>query len=190
MGSELRGQDGACPAVVWFALTPPQALQVRWTSKWAEKEIDKAAQKLGSNRQFRRKRKVLPPPADGVKVLRGVAARIDVQATGQCEPEQRDDDAPVLVLPVEAIPSDSRRELALSSNAGSESFANERESEDAVHMNSDVPQAKRRSLRIVSVGVPSNKQKGRSRSRNSSAQRSQLTSVKNSLLSFEDGDDA
>ena len=31
---------------------------VRWTGKWAEKEIDRAAQRLGGDKQFRKKKKV------------------------------------------------------------------------------------------------------------------------------------
>lgn len=124
--------------------------------------------------------------------MRGVAARIDVQATGRrYRPAQQDEDAPVLVLPVDATPSDGRHKLAASSKAVFESFANEKESEDALRTNSDVFTAKSKPRQIVSVGAPSDKQKSRAkRSRKSPAHRSELTSTKTSLLSFEGGDGA
>ena len=31
---------------------------VRWTGKWAEKEIDRAAQRLGGEKQFKKKKRV------------------------------------------------------------------------------------------------------------------------------------
>ena len=51
---------------------------VRWTGRWAEKEIDRAAQRLGGEKQFRRKKKVEKTVREaGVYTHKGTAARID-----------------------------------------------------------------------------------------------------------------
>lgn len=70
---------------------------VLWTSRWAEREIDRAADLLGSERQFKRRRREPPPPPPGIHVVRGVAMRVDASPM---------DDDPVVVAPEDATPSD------------------------------------------------------------------------------------
>ena len=55
---------------------------VRWTGKWAEKEIDRAAQRLGGEKQFKKKKQVekSKPREAGVYTHKGTAARIDAAA--------------------------------------------------------------------------------------------------------------
>ena len=95
---------------------------VRWTGKWAEKEIDRAAQRLGGEKQFRRKKKVEKKAAReaGVYTHKGTAARIDgVEAPapasakralpGLAPPGGHDDhDAPQIVAPEDAVCSSER----------------------------------------------------------------------------------
>ena len=98
---------------------------VRWTGKWAEKEIDRAAQRLGGEKQFRRKKKVEKKAAReaGVYTHKGTAARIDgVEAPapsakralpGLAPPGGHDDhDAPQIVAPEDAVCSSERARLA------------------------------------------------------------------------------
>ena len=98
---------------------------VRWTGKWAEKEIDRAAQRLGGDKQFRRKKKVekAKPREAGVYTHKGTAARIDgVEASapapakrtlpGLAPPGGHDDyDAPQIVAPEDAVCSSDRARL-------------------------------------------------------------------------------
>ena len=99
---------------------------VRWTGKWAEKEIDRAAQRLGGEKQFRRKKKVEKKAAReaGVYTHKGTAARIDGAAApapasakrtlpGLAPPGGHDDhDAPQIVAPEDAVCSSERERLA------------------------------------------------------------------------------
>ena len=98
---------------------------VRWTGKWAEKEIDRAAQRLGGEKQFRRKKKVEKAVREaGVYTHKGTAARIDgVEAPapasakrtlpGLAPPGGHDDhDAPQIVAPEDAVCSSERARLA------------------------------------------------------------------------------
>ena len=98
---------------------------VRWTGRWAEKEIDRAAQRLGGEKQFRRKKKVEKKAAHeaGVYTHKGTAARIDgVEAPapsakralpGLAPPGGHDDhDAPQIVAPEDAVCSSDRARLA------------------------------------------------------------------------------
>ena len=99
---------------------------VRWTGRWAEKEIDRAAQRLGGEKQFRRKKKVEKKAAReaGVYTHKGTAARIDgVEAPapasakrtlpGLAPPGGHDDyDAPQIVAPEDAVCSSERARLA------------------------------------------------------------------------------
>ena len=98
---------------------------VRWTGKWAEKEIDRAAQRLGGEKQFRRKKKVEKKAAReaGVYTHKGTAARIDAAAPapapakrtlpGLAPPGGHDDyDAPQIVAPEDAVCSSDRARLA------------------------------------------------------------------------------
>ena len=98
---------------------------VRWTGKWAEKEIDRAAQRLGGDKQFRRKKKVEKKAVReaGVYTHKGTAARIDgVEAPapapakralpGLAPPGGHDDhDAPQIVAPEDAVCSSERERL-------------------------------------------------------------------------------
>ena len=98
---------------------------VRWTGKWAEKEIDRAAQRLGGEKQFRRKKKVEKKAAReaGVYTHKGTAARIDGVAApapasakralpGLAPPGGHDDhDAPQIVAPEDAVCSSERARL-------------------------------------------------------------------------------
>ena len=96
---------------------------VRWTGKWAEKEIDRAAQRLGGEKQFRRKKKVEKAVREaGVYTHKGTAARIDgVEAPassakrslpGLAPPGGHDDyDAPQIVAPEDAVCSSERARL-------------------------------------------------------------------------------
>ena len=96
---------------------------VRWTGKWAEKEIDRAAQRLGGEKQFRRKKKVEKTVREaGVYTHKGTAARIDgVEAPapsakralpGLAPPGGHDDhDAPQIVAPEDAVCSSERARL-------------------------------------------------------------------------------
>ena len=96
---------------------------VRWTGKWAEKEIDRAAQRLGGDRQFRKKKKVEKAVREaGVYTHKGTAARIDgVEAPappakralpGLAPPGGHDDhDAPQIVAPEDAVCSSERARL-------------------------------------------------------------------------------
>ena len=97
---------------------------VRWTGKWAEKEIDRAAQRLGGEKQFRRKKKVEKKAREaGVYTHKGTAARIDgVEAPapasakralpGLAPPGGHDDhDAPQIVAPEDAVCSSERARL-------------------------------------------------------------------------------
>ena len=98
---------------------------VRWTGTWAEKEIDRAAQRLGGDKQFRRKKKVEKKAAReaGVYTHKGTAARIDgVEAPapasakrtlpGLAPPGGHDDyDAPLIVAPEDAMCSSDRARL-------------------------------------------------------------------------------
>ena len=99
---------------------------VRWTGKWAEKEIDRAAQRLGGERQFRRKKKVEKAVREaGVYTHKGTAARIDgVEAPapapakrtlpGLAPPGGHDDhEAPLSVGPEDAVCSSERARLAV-----------------------------------------------------------------------------
>ena len=100
---------------------------VRWTGRWAEKEIDRAAQRLGGEKQFRRKKKVEKKAAReaGVYTHKGTAARIDgVEAPapasakralpGLAPPGGHDDhDAPQIVAPEDAVCSSERARLAV-----------------------------------------------------------------------------
>ena len=104
---------------------------VRWTGKWAEKEIDRAAQRLGGDRQFRRKKKVEKKAAReaGVYTHKGTAARIDgVEAPapasakralpGLAPPGGHDDhDAPQIVAPEDAVCSSERERAPVASPA-------------------------------------------------------------------------
>ena len=104
---------------------------VRWTGRWAEKEIDRAAQRLGGEKQFRKKKKVekSKPREAGVYTHKGTAARIDgVEAPapasakrtlpGLAPPGGHDDyDAPQIVAPEDAVCSSDRARLAESSTA-------------------------------------------------------------------------
>ena len=99
---------------------------VRWTGKWAEKEIDRAAQRLGGEKQFRRKKKVEKKEAReaGVYTHKGTAARIDATEApapasgkrtlpGLAPPGGHDDyDAPQIVAPEDAVCSSERARLA------------------------------------------------------------------------------
>ena len=99
---------------------------VRWTGKWAEKEIDRAAQRLGGDKQFRKKKKVEKKAAReaGVYTHKGTAARIDAAAApapasakrslpGLAPPGGHDDfDAPQIVAPEDAVCSSERERLA------------------------------------------------------------------------------
>ena len=97
---------------------------VRWTGRWAEKEIDRAAQRLGGEKQFRRKKKVEKAVREaGVYTHKGTAARIDgVEAPapasakralpGLAPPGGHDDyDAPQIVAPEDAVCSSERARL-------------------------------------------------------------------------------
>ena len=64
---------------------------MRWTTKGAERDIDKAARTLGKESQFTRKSKDAAAVESGVVVRRGVAARIEAP------PVPYDEDAPVVV---------------------------------------------------------------------------------------------
>ena len=104
---------------------------VRWTGKWAEKEIDRAAQRLGGEKQFRRKKKVEKKAAReaGVYTHKGTAARIDgVEAPapasakrtlpGLAPPGGHDDhDAPQIVAPEDAVCSSERERAPVASMA-------------------------------------------------------------------------
>ena len=99
---------------------------VRWTGKWAEKEIDRAAQRLGGDKQFKKKKQVekSKPREAGVYTHKGTAARIDgVEAPapapgkralpGLAPPGGHDDhDAPQIVAPEDAVCSSERARLA------------------------------------------------------------------------------
>merc|ERR1712097_57912 len=98
---------------------------VRWTGRWAEKEIDRAAQRLGGDKQFRRKKRVEKTVREaGVYTHKGTAARIDgVEAPapasakralpGLAPPGGHDDhDAPQIVAPEDAVCSSERARLA------------------------------------------------------------------------------
>ena len=99
---------------------------VRWTGKWAEKEIDRAAQRLGGDKQFKKKKKVekSTPREAGVYTHKGTAARIDAAAApapasakrtlpGLAPPGGHDDfDAPQIVAPEDAVCSSERARLA------------------------------------------------------------------------------
>ena len=104
---------------------------VRWTGKWAEKEIDRAAQRLGGEKQFRRKKKVekSKPREAGVYTHKGTAARIDgVEAPapasskrtlpGLAPPGGHDDhDAPQIVAPEDAVCSSERERAPVAATA-------------------------------------------------------------------------
>ena len=104
---------------------------VRWTGRWAEKEIDRAAQRLGGEKQFRRKKKVEKKAAReaGVYTHKGTAARIDgVEAPapasakrtlpGLAPPGGHDDyDAPQIVAPEDAVCSSERERAPVASTA-------------------------------------------------------------------------
>ena len=104
---------------------------VRWTGRWAEKEIDRAAQRLGGEKQFRRKKKVEKKAAReaGVYTHKGTAARIDgVEAPapasakrtlpGLAPPGGHDDhDAPQIVAPEDAVCSSERERAPVASMA-------------------------------------------------------------------------
>ena len=103
---------------------------VRWTGKWAEKEIDRAAQRLGGEKQFRRKKKVEKKAAReaGVYTHKGTAARIDgVEAPapsakralpGLAPPGGHDDhDAPQIVAPEDAVCSSERERAPVAATA-------------------------------------------------------------------------
>ena len=65
---------------------------VRWTSGWAEKEIDKAAQRLGGDKQFKKKKPKKPPSEaarPGCHVSKGSAARIDGPAAAPAAEKRR-----------------------------------------------------------------------------------------------------
>ena len=99
---------------------------VRWTGKWAEKEIDRAAQRLGGDKQFKKKKRVekSKPREAGVYTHKGTAARIDAAAApapasakrtlpGLAPPGGHDDyDAPQIVAPEDAVCSSERARLA------------------------------------------------------------------------------
>ena len=90
---------------------------VRWTGKWAEKEIDRAAQRLGGEKQFKKKKRVekSKPREAGVYTHKGTAARIDAAPApapasakrtlpGLAPPGGHDDyDAPQIVAPEDAV---------------------------------------------------------------------------------------
>ena len=103
---------------------------VRWTGKWAEKEIDRAAQRLGGEKQFRRKKKVEKAVQEaGVYTHKGTAARIDGVAApapasakralpGLAPPGGHDDhDAPQIVAPEDAVCSSERERAPVASMA-------------------------------------------------------------------------
>ena len=102
---------------------------VRWTGKWAEKEIDRAAQRLGGEKQFRRKKKVEKAVREaGVYTHKGTAARIDGVAApappakralpGLAPPGGHDDhDAPQIVAPEDAVCSAERERAPVASTA-------------------------------------------------------------------------
>ena len=104
---------------------------VRWTGRWAEKEIDRAAQRLGGEKQFRRKKKVEKKAAReaGVYTHKGTAARIDgVEAPapasakralpGLAPPGGHDDhDAPQIVAPEDAVCSSERERAPVAATA-------------------------------------------------------------------------
>ena len=103
---------------------------VRWTGKWAEKEIDRAAQRLGGEKQFRRKKKVEKAVREaGVYTHKGTAARIDGAAApapasakrtlpGLAPPGGHDDhDAPQIVAPEDAVCSSERERAPVASTA-------------------------------------------------------------------------
>ena len=104
---------------------------VRWTGKWAEKEIDRAAQRLGGEKQFRKKKRVekSKPREAGVYTHKGTAARIDgVEAPapasakralpGLAPPGGHDDyDAPQIVAPEDAVCSAERERAPVASTA-------------------------------------------------------------------------
>ena len=95
---------------------------VRWTGKWAEKEIDRAAQRLGGDKQFKKKKRVEKKEAReaGVYTHKGTAARIDAAAAPAPAPGKRalpglappgghdDHDAPQIVAPEDAVCSSER----------------------------------------------------------------------------------
>lgn len=64
---------------------------MRWTSKGAERDIERAARSLGTKTQFKRKRKIPVAAESGVVIRRGVAARIEAP------PAPYDEDAPIVV---------------------------------------------------------------------------------------------
>ena len=104
---------------------------VRWTGKWAEKEIDRAAQRLGGEKQFRRKKKVEKKAAReaGVYTHKGTAARIDAAPApapasakrtlpGLAPPGGHDDyDAPQIVAPEDAVCSSERERAPVAAPA-------------------------------------------------------------------------
>ena len=103
---------------------------VRWTGRWAEKEIDRAAQRLGGEKQFRRKKRVEKAVREaGVYTHKGTAARIDgVEAPapasakrtlpGLAPPGGHDDyDAPQIVAPEDAVCSSERERAPVAATA-------------------------------------------------------------------------
>ena len=103
---------------------------VRWTGKWAEKEIDRAAQRLGGEKQFRKKKKVEKTVREaGVYTHKGTAARIDAAPApapasakrtlpGLAPPGGHDDyDAPQIVAPEDAVCSSERERAPVASMA-------------------------------------------------------------------------
>ena len=114
----------ACGDQTWDPMLEDKML--RWTGKWAEKEIDRAAQRLGGDKQFKKKKKVeKPPPREaGVYTHKGTAARIDAVAAQAPAPAQQralpglappgghdDYDAPQIVAPEDAVCSSDRERL-------------------------------------------------------------------------------
>ena len=100
---------------------------VRWTSGGTEREIDKAARRLGMERQFKKtkKREAAAPVEPGVRVHKGAAVRIDTSSGGDARApagsrglpgvgrnrRDEDDGGPMLVLPEDAVASSERRRL-------------------------------------------------------------------------------
>ena len=102
---------------------------VRWTGKWAEKEIDRAAQRLGGEKQFKKKKVEKAVREAGVYTHKGTAARIDgVEAPapasakrtlpGLAPPGGHDDyDAPLIVAPEDAVCSSERERAPVAAAA-------------------------------------------------------------------------